>query len=51
MALRMRKSAQDKQAQLRSWGVILIRRKGEFLGYIQAADLKAPRPLRCGRSV
>jgi hypothetical protein len=39
MSSRIRVSKQRKPA--RSWGVIILRSKGQFLGYVEAVDVKA----------
>jgi hypothetical protein len=42
MSLRLRGRAKSSKApELRSWGVVLIRNRGQLLGYVEAPDLKA----------
>jgi len=33
--------AKRKAAKLRNWRVIMMRSRGQFLGYVEAADVKA----------
>jgi hypothetical protein len=39
--LRLRTAKSNKALRLRSWGVIIIRSRGELLGYVEAPDAKA----------
>jgi hypothetical protein len=40
-SLRSRTKAKGKALRLRSWGVVIIRNKGQLLGFVEAPDLKA----------
>jgi hypothetical protein len=40
-SLRSRTAAKRKAAPTRQWRVILIRNRGEFLGYVEAPDMHA----------
>jgi hypothetical protein len=43
MSLRVRvpPKAKTAKARLRSWGVLLIRKRGEFLGFVEATTAEA----------
>jgi hypothetical protein len=40
-SLRSRTTAKRKAVTPRQWRVVLIRSRGEFLGYVEAADVQA----------
>jgi hypothetical protein len=40
-SLRLRTTKSIKAPRVRRWGVVLIRSRGELLGYVEAPDLKA----------